>query len=410
MRHRGVVRGIIKTQPFLFLWLLSPLTLHASFIESTLGTAVVNDATAAYYNPAALTLLSNSQLIALGSVATSHTRFTGKAIQSATGFTQVGSSPAQTHYYLPSLYLGAPTTDKITLGLAVVSNFFNRNSEENSILRYAQSSNSIRDIDFVPSFGLKLNDYFSLGAGISLSQVNFLLEPISGFPSLNIPDAESHNEANANGFGGDVGFLLKPSRSTFIGFNYRSSVTYQFKGRSIFEDNPPVISNNYYFTFWTPARSVLSINHFVTPSLGFISTVQRIQWSIFNEIKLHGIATKIGSQPMILDANVPYHLRDTWLFTVGSHYRISPQWIIRVAGNYNQTPGNGHYQISSGDGFILGASISYKLYKNILIDGGFAHAFTKNQNISIKGVRNIVTGENSAYRDAFSLKLTFNYG
>ncbi|MCL9685129.1 OmpP1/FadL family transporter [Legionella maioricensis] len=409
MRYRGAVRGIIKTQHILLLGLLFPLILHASFIESTLGTAVVNDATAAYYNPAALTLLSNAQAIALGSIATSHTRFTGKAIQTATGFTQMGSAPDQTHYYLPSLYLGAPTTDKMTLGLAVVSNFFNRNIEENSILRYAQSSNSIHDIDLVPALGFKINDHFSLGAGISLSQVNFLLEPISGFPSLNIPDAESHNEANASGFGGDIGFLLKPSRATLIGFNYRSSVTYRFKGQSIFEDNSPVISNNYSFTFWTPARSVLSINHFVTSSLGFIATVQHIQWSIFNEIKIHGVATKIGAQPMILNADVPYHLRDSWLFTVGSHYRLSPKWIIRVAGNYNQTPGNGYYQISSGDGIILGASMSYQLYKNILIDGSFAHAFIQNQTINIRGVRNLVSGENRAFRDAFSLKMTFNF-
>ncbi len=409
MVNQGALRELIKISYILFLGLLFPLSLHASFIESTLGAAVVNDATAAYYNPSALTLLASSQIIALGSVASSHHRFTGKAIQSSTGFTQVGSSPNHTHYYLPSVYLGLPATEKVTLGLAVVSDFFNKETEGNSILRYAQSSNSIRDIDVIPALGFKLNDYCSLGAGISYSQVNFLLQPISGFPSLNIPDAQSHNEANATGLGGDIGFLLKPNHSTLIGFNYRSSVTYRFNGRSIFEDNPAVISSNYNFTFWTPARSVLSINRFVTPSLGFIGTIQRIQWSIFNEISIHGIATKIGPKPMIVDADVPYHFLDTWLFTVGSHYRVTPKWTIRVAGNYNQAPGSGNYQISSGDGIILGASMGYELHKNVIIDGSFSHAFIQNQNINIKGSRNIINGENKASRDAVSLKLTFKH-
>jgi len=47
---------------WIFLWLFLPSSVHASFIESTVGTAVVNDATAAYHNPAALLLLKNSQL------------------------------------------------------------------------------------------------------------------------------------------------------------------------------------------------------------------------------------------------------------------------------------------------------------------------------------------------------------
>ncbi len=408
MHNHGTLTWVIKIQNILLLWLFFPLVLHASFIESTLGTAVVNDATASYYNPAALTLLTNVQIITLGSVASSKTRFTGKSIQSTTGFTQFGSSAAQTYYYLPSLYLGIPASDKMTFGFAVISNFFNKNSEENSILRYAQANNSIRDIDLSPALGLKLNEFFSLGVGLSCSHTNILLEPISGFPSLNIPDAQSYNDASSSGLGGDIGFLLKPSRSTLIGFNYRTSVTYRFNGKSVFKDNPVVISNDYHFNFWTPARSVLSVNHFVTSSLGFIGTVQHIQWHIFNEVNIQGIATKIGSQPIIVNANVPFHLHDTWLFTVGSHYRITPKWVIRVAGNYTQTPGNGNYQISSGDNIILGASMGYEIYKNIIIDGSFAHAFIQNHNVNIMTGRNIINGENRTFRDAFSLKLTLN--
>lgn len=398
-----------KFQGFLFLWLLLfPLTLHASFIESTIGTAVVNDATATYYNPAALTLLKNSQLIPLGSTVYYRTQFSGQSIQSATGFIQSGNSSTKTHYYLPSLYLGIPTKSKITVGLAIVSNFLSTNIEDSSILRYAQSSNSIQDTDLIPAIGIKLNDFFSLGAGLNFSYANFLLKPISGFPSLNIPDSQSRNNADATALGGDIGFLLTPNQSTLIGFNYRSAMTYRFSGKSIFEGNPEVISNHYSFTFWTPARSVVSINHFVTPKLGFVGTLQYIQWSIFNEINIHGIANRIGSQAIILNTNVPYHLQDTWLFTLGSHYRITPKWIIRVAGSYNQSSGNGNYQISNGDSFILGASMGYEISKKISIDGSYAHAYIKNQNIHIASSRNVVNGVNKGFLDSISLKLTFN--
>jgi len=404
-----VLTWIKKLPTIFFVWLLLfPLTLHASFIESTIGTAVVNDATATYYNPAALILLKNTQIVTLGSFAISRSHFTGQAIQSTTHFTQSGSSNTLTHYFLPSFYLGLPITDKVTIGFAMISNFFNKEVGENSLLRYVQSSNDIRNVDFVSAIGAKLNDYFSLGAGINLSYANFLLEPTSGFPSLNIPDSQSRNQCDGTGWGGDIGFLLKPTHSTLIGFNYRSSITYRLSGKSVFEGNPEVTSNHYFFNFWTPARSVLSINHFFTSTIGMIATIQRIQWSIFKQVSIHGIANQIDSQPIILNATVPFHLRDAWLLTLGGQYRMTPKWIIRIAGSYNQSPGNNNYQISNGDSIILGVSMGYNINKKIIVDGSYAHAFFLNENIHVASGRSMINGLNKSNINSFSLKFTFN--
>lgn len=412
MNKQGLLSNLKHVHAFqriIFIYLVVfPLVLHASFIESTIGTAVVNDATATYYNPAALILLKNNQMVTLGSIAYFHSHFTGQVTQAATGFTQSGSSNAHTHYYLPSLYFGVPTHYKIALGLAVISNSFNRDMENNSILRYTQSNNSIQNIDVVPAIGIRLNEFFSIGAGINISYANFLLKPILGFPSLNIPDSQSRNESSGTGWGGDVGFLLKTSVSTLIGFNYRSSVTYQLEGKSVFESQPKVTSNHYHFKFWTPARSVLSINHFITKTLGLIGTLQYIQWNIFKDINIHGIATQIGSQPVIIpSAKVHYHLHNTWLITLGGHYRITPTCVIRIAGSYDGAPASGNYQISNGDNIIIGASIGYEISKIITLDGSYAHAFIRDKRIHVTG-RNLINGINKGSRDALSLKLTIN--
>lgn len=387
--------------------ILLPATVHASLIESTIGAAVVNDATATYYNPAALTLLKNSQMIGLGSVANFRTHFTGQLMQPATGFTQFGSSNAHTHYFLPSAYLGIPITNKVTIGLGVIYNSFFRDSEDNALLRYVQAKNSIKNLDFVPAIGIKINEFFALGIGLSYTHVNFLLQPISGFPSLIFPESESHDESNSSSWGGHIGFLLKPNSATLMGFNYRSAITYRMNGRSSL-DKPKLTSNHYHFKFWTPARSVFSINHFVIPTLGLIGTVQYIQWSLLKNINIHGVATKIGPQPVILaNVKVPYHLHNSWLLTLGAHYRITPKWVIRLASVYNQSPSNGRYQVSTGDSIILAASTGYDINKYLTFDCGYARAFIKNQNIHIRN-RNVINGVNKSIRDAFSLKLTFN--
>jgi long-chain fatty acid transport protein len=389
---------------FIGFLLFSP-NLHASFIESTMGAAVVDDATSTYYNPAALTLLKKTQLIALGSIGTTQTQFSGQSTQLATSYTQSGVSNAVISTFLPSFYFGAPVTNDITFGFAVIANDFYRNVEDHSILRYAQSNNRIQDIDLVPAAGFKLNKYISLGAGINRTHAHFLLKPLTGLPSLNIPDNQSNNESSGDSWGWDLGFLLKPIVATTVGFNYRSAITYEMGGNSTFLGYPNITSDKYNFNYWTPARSTFSISHFITPQLGVIGTIQFIQWSIFKDVTIHNIASRAGIIP---SANVHYNFQDSFLVTVGSNYRISSKWIIRAAGSYTQSPSNGKFQIDTGDSITLGGSMGYTIFQNLILDCSYAHAFIKDQNIHATTAQNFITGEQKAAINAFALKLTVN--
>lgn len=389
-------------------FLLIPKVSKASFIESTMGAAVVNDATATYYNPAALTLLENIQIIALGSAAQSHSQFTGEVTQS-NGFSQSGVSQSQSNYFLPSGYLGVPLSDRFFFGLAVLANNFNRDGDQNSILRYVMSDNNVQDIDLVPAMGIKLNDYLSVGAGLNYSQASFHFTPIFGFPNSDNPDAQSNNKATASAWGGDIGLLIKPFTSTQIGLNYRSSMTYRFNGTSQLENNPALMSNNFSFDYWTPARYVLSVNQFLSRAFGLIGTLQWIKWDIYNTVNANGIAAQIGPKPVILsNVTIPLHYQNAWIYTLGGYYRLSTKWIIRTAGSYVESPGNPNYQIVQGSNIILGASIGYKLSKAISIDAGYAHAFIQDQTINIQNSINTINGINKGYRDSISLKITTN--
>ncbi len=408
MDYRKLFKLRVIFQNCLFLFLLFPLNLYASFIESTSGTAVINDATAAYYNPAALIFLNNPQIIMLGSIGNLNTQFNGQANQRLTDFTEAGSSSSNSYYFLPSFYLGIPTTDRITLGLSTMANSAFRDADETSVLRYVQSNNSIEDYDVVPAIEFKINNYLSLGAGINFSYLNLLLNPIIGFPGSNAADSQSNNQASGMGVGGNIGFLLQPSPALKIGFDYRSATTYQLSGTSVFNGTQQVVSNNYHFNLWTPAHSTLSVNYFVTPKIGFISTVQFIQSSIFNNVSVHGIPILLGSQPAIINATIPFHWHDNYIFTLGNIYNLSSKWVVRVAGSYIQSPGNPQYQVTNGNSIIIGTSLGYKINKTITIDGGYAHAFINDQDININSGPILINGVNSGWRNAVSLKLTFN--
>ncbi len=384
---------------------LFSLTAHASFIESTIGTAIVNDATATYYNPAALVLIKNKQFIALGSLGQSDSRFTGEAKQVRTGFSQSGTTYTRLNYLLPSGYYAMPIKSNWRLGLSVVAKDFNKDFDSFSLLRYAQSNNKIENIDFVPAIAYKINENISLGVGLNRSYAHFLLKPVSGLPRFNIPDAESLNESSAEAFGGDVGLLLKPTKATLLGFNYRSSMTFRMSGTSTFNGVRKISSDNYHFNYWIPARSAFSISHFMTKKFGLVGTAQYIQWNIFKDNTIYNIATAAG---IISAVKVAYYLHNSWLLTAGSNYHFSKNWIIRVAGSYVQSPSNGKHQIDHGDSLTLGASMAFTPFERLTVDLSYAHAFFKSKNINILNAQNVINGIDKASVDGISLKLTVN--
>jgi long-subunit fatty acid transport protein len=226
---------------------------------------------------------------------------------------------------------------------------------------------------------------------------------------LNIPESSSLNDSKANSLGGDFGILIKPGKETALGVNYRSAVTYNLQGSSRTMGAQRISSNNYHFKYWTPARSVMTLSHFVNEKLGFLGTVQYLQWNIFKEVSVYNFATQAGSKAFIVPrALINYRFHNSWLLTLGTIYQASPKWVVRVAGTYNQSPSNGRFQIGPGDSLITGFSMGYRLMNYLTIDCGYAHAFYRKERVGILTSQNRITGINEGDHNAVSLKLTLN--
>lgn len=389
-----------------FLLLNSPL--HASFIEQTMGTAVVKDATAVYFNPAALTISPHQQLVLLSTLARAQFEFSGSAQKIPFGITESGSTTSKSNFFLPSMYLSIPMNERLVAGFAVVANDFNRELDNNPILRYILARNQTNNIDFIPALGIKINQFLSTGGNINFTYAHLIQEPITaGIPRLNIPESRSLNDTQANSVGGDFGILIKPGKKTALGVNYRSAVTYNLQGSSTITGSPGIASNDYHFKYWTPARSVMTLSHFINEKLGFLGTVQYLQWDIFKEVSVYNFATQGASHAFIIPkARINYYFHNSWLLTLGTIYQVSPKWVIRVAGTYNQSPSNGKFQIGPGDSLITGFSMGYQLMKHLTVDFGYGHAFFKKEPIDIQTPQNSITGINEGAHDAVSLKFT----
>jgi long-subunit fatty acid transport protein len=382
-------------------------SLHASFIEQTLGAAVVKDATAVYFNPAALTVIPHQQLILLGTLARAQFQFAGSAQQVPFGGTESGAVTTKSNFILPSMYLSFPINDTFFGGFAVVANDFNRNLDNHSVLRYVQANNQTEAVDLVPALGIKINQFLSIGGNLNITRASLYQEPVSGVPRLNIPDSQSINNTKARSLGGDLGILIQLSKWTSLGLNYRSAINYHFKGTSTISSPQFVSSDDFHFKFWTPARSVFSLSHFINEKLGFVGTIQYLQWDVFKEAYVYNFATQSGSKVYIIPrARIDYNFHNSWLLTLGTIYNLSSKWKIRLAGTYNQSPSNGEFQIGTGDSVTVGFSMGYQMLEHLTLDFSYGHAFYQRELINIRTAQNIITGVNDGIHDAASLKLT----
>lgn len=184
-------------------------------------------------------------------------------------------------------------------------------------------------------------------------------------------------------------------------------MTYNLQGSSTITGSQSISSDDYHFKYWTPARSVVTLSHFINDKLGFLGTVQYLQWNIFKEVSVYNFATQAASQVFIVPrARINYHFHNSWLLTLGTIYQVSPKWVVRVAGTYNQSPSNGRFQIGPGDSLITGFSMGYRLMNHLTVDFGYGHGFFKKEHIDIQTSQNIITGINEGAHDAISLKFT----
>lgn len=205
------------------------------------GAAIAEDASTAYFNPAGLIRIPNQQLVLSGDLINTDFKFTGTNTWSA-----VGSTAALFHPYteyansvqggganiVPAFHYAAPMSDCLVLGFSVTAPFgLETNYPQTSALRYSATKTSLEVIDLSPSFGVKLNNHWSVGAGFDAEHLSVDLNSVGGIPSFNPNnptefDSLSKNSGTDWGYGWHAGILYQFDCATRVGLTYHSQVQF----------------------------------------------------------------------------------------------------------------------------------------------------------------------------------------
>lgn len=333
------------------------------------GAGIVgDDLSAAFYNPAGMTLLDGTRMQAGTSWIAVDAEFESKDGRTENGRLKGQAIPAGflTHQINDRLWAGLSMTVPFGMGTEYAKDW------EGADRGY---KSTILTFDLNPSLAYKINDQLSIGGGVSVqyAKAKLGMAPLGSQIPL---DAEL--TADSIDWGFNLGVMYEPTETLRLGLSYRSAIEHnadgdvELMGLHAINQKYPIfpISVRAEASLKTPDTVMASATWQATDDLRLSGLVRWSKWSNFDVLTV-----KNDLMPVTLENK----WEDTWLFSVGADYRLNNQWTVRGGIAYDKDPIADQTTrmavIPDTDRLWFTAGASYKVSNAMQIDfaGGFVH-------------------------------------
>ncbi|GLQ48044.1 hypothetical protein GCM10007862_30950 [Dyella lipolytica] len=370
------------------------------------GSLFLDDPTAAYNNPAAMSFFTGPLLQATATDIRPQAQFHGQTLD-VDGNPTTGGNPNGFGKFVPfpNLAWAFPINDRFAVGGSLTVPF-GLESKYNSQWqgRYFGTETKLESIAVSLSGAFKVNDKFSVGAGIlgqrTKAELNTMLDPNGAAKALfglPLPPQQDDVQLNVNvkrkfSFGYFGGFVFKPTDQDTFGMSYHSRVqntlsgSYALYGSQSGKQllalapalNPslPNISPNggpASAQFNTPAFASADWLHAFNDRLSIAGTIKWTDWSSFKDLTL----TSNGQTMVALTED----FKDSFLYAVGGDYKLTDAWTLHAGIGYDETPTNiisRDPRVPDGARKLVGIGVGYKLSNHMSFDLGYQHQFVSN--------------------------------
>lgn len=381
--------------------------------------AVAEDASTIFFNPAGLTRLSGRQLVAAGHVIVPGAEFSDSGSSVGPTQTELGGDGgnAGVPALVPNLFYAMPIGERITFGLGISAPFGLITEYDKSwIGRFQAVKSDLQTININPSLGYKVNDAWSVGAGLNAQQAKAELSKIANYGAAGAFFADQEGLATVEGddwgWGYNLGFLYTPRADIRIGFSYRSKINYTLEGNVSYANRPALLAGALPDGPVTakatmPASASLSLYKVLSPSWDLLADATWTEWSLFDRL------TVLRPGGAVVDDTIE-NWHNTWRFSLGATRHVGEHlsWRFGVALDESPVPDTHRTpRIPDEDRVWLAAGLQYRLDKKRWLDAGYTHIFVKDPHVNIAA--NASTGTlNGRYEnqiDILSVQYTHNF-
>lgn len=332
------------------------------------------DATTLYANPAGMTLLQGTNLS--GNATFIYVPTNIENVQSSQAGTNDGDMIPPT--WVGSGFITHQLSDDLTVGIGNYAPFGLATNYESSFQgRYFGDKSKVKVIAIQPTIAYQLTSNFSVGLGVSVSQLEGLLSAaVAPIPSN--PTLEVNGDDISVGY--NLGMLWQVNPQTRVGFDYRSETEYNLAGTSEVKNFPVTGSNLMYdaaLDISTPAVMELSLSHQLNPNVNLHAGVSLTQWSVLENLVIKNAnvpASLAGSFSTITEE---LHWKDSWAYSVGADWKAG-DLTLRAGLGIDKTPVTDEHRsvrVPSNDRMVATLGLSYPVNDKMSID--VAYMFLK---------------------------------
>jgi long-chain fatty acid transport protein len=350
------------------------------------GAAAADDASVAWFNPAAMTLIPGKQVAgALHAVKPSF-KYQDQGSSGVFAAQPSGTGgDAGDWAYIPNAFFTMAIDPKLSIGLAL-NVPFGLKTEYDTPWRGQLTAikSEIKTVNINPSVAYKISDTVSLGAGVSVQKMEATLKNAANAAGTNIAEIKNADDI---GYGFNLGLMVQAAPDTRIGVTYRSAIQYHLEGNATFSAvasaNPGITAD-----LKVPDSASLSVFHKMNSNWELMGDLTWTGWSSVQRLNVIctsttavGICPTVGSTLSSLVLN----WEDTWRYAIGANYKMNDQTKLRVGAALDKTPTNDvdrTARLPDQDRTWLAFGVQYKPSKTGILDVGYAHEFIKDANVN----------------------------
>ena len=316
--------------------------------------AVADNASAVWYNPAAITRLEGTNL-SLGTVMVApfmeHTNTSGTM-----------DRVEKKVHVPPHFYATHKLSNKFSLGLGVNAPFGLSTKWDNTAnTSYVATKSEITAINYNLNGAFKATEKISVAAGLSYVMVDATLNRMA---SPFLPGVPANLKGDGKGMGYNAAAIYKLNDKWNFGANYRSKVKVKLEG-----DLTTTSVTKIKADLTLPDMMQFGAAYKHSDKWLFSAEADYTNWTTYRNIIIESDAT--GA---MLSKDIK-NWKSVWAFRAGAEHKVSDAWKFRAGAFYDMNPvGNKHFEtrVPDSDRIAVSVGTGYTV-GNITIDASYMY-------------------------------------